>query len=231
MKKHVDPKAPVPLRMMAAKALVPLSPGRHAERAVHALVRPRRRACASRCRRPSTLPAGPHRRVGLPRRRGAPAGAGLLPAAVRAERRLRRDADSQREHARRRGRGGRRELQQAHGRDHRAEPAAPAAPRRHHPRAGEEPQRRRRADRRRLRLRRPQRHEPGGRAPDARGAHSPVRAAGASPSRPPGRAHGRRAHGRVRHARGRGRRGRRRDVRHPHGGGQEALALASGSWR
>src|SRR5438105_1180860 len=26
MRKHVDPKAPVPLRMMAAKALVPLSP-------------------------------------------------------------------------------------------------------------------------------------------------------------------------------------------------------------
>ena len=187
MRKHVDPKAPVPLRMMAAKALVPLSPSdmmgalfmltfdpdaegaRHGGEDRRARCRigssPRRcatRACSRRCwAGSSTLLAS----------KDAYAEMLILNATT--------PDDAVARVARRVQRAQPAEIIGA-------EPAAPAAPRRHHPAALPQPERRRRADRRRLRLRGALRADPRRRAADEGGAGAHLRPRGGREAARPG---------------------------------------------
>ena len=78
MRKHVDPKAPVPLRMMAAKGLVPLAPSDMIS-VLFMLMYDAEAKCATRRRRPRpACRIAPQLR--LPRRGGAGPGVVLVPA-------------------------------------------------------------------------------------------------------------------------------------------------------
>ena len=210
--KHVDDKAPAPLRTDGGEGARPR--GRARRPGHHALLpllrrRPRGGGDGGQDRRPR-CPRGSGRRRSAPRRCEAPV---LDWLADRLGHRLGGAAGhpAQPVHLRRDGGAPGPDRARAAGGDHPPERAAPPAPRRHRARAVPEPQRARLHHRRRLRLLRPQRPRAPRRSAARRGAPAHPRH---RPGRPGRRGLGGHPHGRVPRRAG-ARRGRGEPARCP----------------
>ena len=182
VKKHVDPSAPVPLRMMAAKALVPLPPPDMITALFVLTSDPDEKVRATAVESAGQV-AGPHPQLGAAGRGGGPCGPRLVPRPAGEAGRLRRDAGPQRLHAGRRGVPCGLVLQRAHRGDHQPEPAASPSPRGGRPAAVPQPELRSGAHRRGLRLLRPLGPGPRRRPADACGTGAHLRARRPRPRR------------------------------------------------